>query len=172
MFCVSLHFFSPKFIYLILDNTYYRSGGGGYSWEFFVGVCCPVPQILNVFHTKECSSLENHTRFQAKMGIVYTRFQTKTAQKTYPMGRQISLYEEVPPPPRGDYQTTSYIIESLGLKVMTQVKFRRICMESSEHNWANISEKICPTMLVFDNKASLVFSGFQNILTNPIISQI
>ena len=112
------------------------------------------------------SSLENHTRFQAKMGIVYTRFQTKTAQS-------ISLYEGVPPPPPGgDYKSNSYIIESLGLKVMTQVKFRRICMESSEHNWANISEKICPTMLVFDNKASLVFSGFQNILTNPIISQI
>ena len=34
-------------------------------------------------------------------------------------------------------------------------------MESSEHNWANISETICPEMLVF-----------QNILTNPIISQI
>ena len=40
------------------------------------------------------SSLENHTRFQAKMGIVYTRFQTKTAQS-------ISLYEGVPPPPGG-----------------------------------------------------------------------
>ena len=43
------------------------------------------------------SSLENHTRFQAKMGIVYTRFQTKTAQKPYPMGRQISLHDGVPP---------------------------------------------------------------------------
>ena len=44
-------------------------------------------------------------------------------------------------------------------------------MESSEHNWANISETICPTMLVFGKKASwLCF--FQNILTNPIISQI
>ena len=29
------------------------------------------------------SSLENHTRFQAKMGEVCTRFQTKTAQKPY-----------------------------------------------------------------------------------------
>ena len=37
----------------------------------------------------------------------------------------------------------------LGLNVMTEVKFRMICMESSEHNWANISETICPTMLVF-----------------------
>ena len=30
------------------------------------------------------SFLENHTRFQAKMGEVYTCFQTKTAQKPYP----------------------------------------------------------------------------------------
>ena len=30
------------------------------------------------------SSLENHTRFQTKMGKIYTRFQTKTAQKPYP----------------------------------------------------------------------------------------
>ena len=27
--------------------------------------------------------------------------------------------------------------------------FRRICMESSEHNWANISETICAERLVF-----------------------
>ena len=32
---------------------------------------------------------------------------------------------------------------------VTQAKFRRICMESSKHNWANISETICPTMLIF-----------------------
>ena len=44
-------------------------------------------------------------------------------------------------------------------------------MESSEHNWANISETICPTMLVFGKKASWMFF-FQTILTNPIISQI
>ena len=36
-----------------------------------------------------CSSLANHTRFQTKMGKVYTRFQTKTPQKPYPMGRHI-----------------------------------------------------------------------------------
>ena len=35
------------------------------------------------------SSLRNHTRFQTKMGKVYTRFQTKTPQKPYPMGRHI-----------------------------------------------------------------------------------
>ena len=37
------------------------------------------------------SSLENHTRFQTKMGKVYTRFQTKTAQKPDPMGRYIPI---------------------------------------------------------------------------------
>ena len=34
--------------------------------------------------------------------------------------------------------------------VMNWVKFRWICMESLEHNWANISETICPEKLVFD----------------------
>ena len=32
------------------------------------------------------SSLKNHTLFQAKVDKVYTGFQTKTAQKSYPMG--------------------------------------------------------------------------------------
>ena len=39
-----------------------------------------------------CSSLENHTLFQTKMGKVYIRFQTKTAQKPYPMGRHIPIW--------------------------------------------------------------------------------
>ena len=38
------------------------------------------------------SSLENPTRFQTKMGKVYIRFQTKTAQKPYPMGRHIPIW--------------------------------------------------------------------------------
>ena len=54
------------------------------------------------------SSLENHTRFQTKIGKVCTRFQTKTAQEPYPMGggggtyRYLyGLYKGVPtlPPP-------------------------------------------------------------------------
>ena len=31
----------------------------------------------------------------------------------------------------------------------TQKKFRRVCMEFSEYNWATISETICPQMLIF-----------------------
>ena len=42
----------------------------------------------------------------------------------------------------------SNLIFDLGLNVQNQVKFRRICMESSEHNWATISETICPEMQV------------------------
>ena len=38
------------------------------------------------------SSLKNHTRFQTKMDKVYTRFQTKTAQKHHPMGRHIPIW--------------------------------------------------------------------------------
>ena len=40
-----------------------RGREGGYSWEFLVGVCRPVPQIL--------------TRFQTKNVIFHTRFQTR-----------------------------------------------------------------------------------------------
>ena len=43
------------------------------------------------------TSLENHTRFQTKMGKVYTRFQIKKAQKPYPLEWQYSLYKRVPP---------------------------------------------------------------------------
>ena len=47
------------------------------------------------------SSLVNHTRFQTKMGKIYTRFQTKTAQKPHQMGRHICTYmaylRECPP---------------------------------------------------------------------------
>ena len=38
-----------------------------------------------------CSSLENYTRFQTKMGKGDTRFQTKIAQKPYPMGRHLLI---------------------------------------------------------------------------------
>ena len=47
------------------------------------------------------SSLENPTRFQTKMGEMYTRFQTKTAQKNISFGaaHTTRLYKGVPPYP-------------------------------------------------------------------------
>ena len=46
-----------------------------------------IETILIRSYTPLRSSLKNHTRFQTKMDKVNTRFQTKTAQKPYPMGR-------------------------------------------------------------------------------------
>ena len=42
-------------------------------------------ETINTF-IHSCSSLENHPRFQTKMGKMYTRFQNKTAQKNHPDG--------------------------------------------------------------------------------------
>ena len=48
-------------------------------------------ETINTFiHSR--SSLENHTRFQTKMSKVYTRFQTKKAQKPYLLGRHIPIW--------------------------------------------------------------------------------
>ena len=50
------------------------------------------------------SSLENHTRFQTKIGKVYPPFQTKKAQKPYPLGRHAPPTPSplpIPPPPTG-----------------------------------------------------------------------
>ena len=56
-------------------------------------------ETINTFiHSR--SSPENHTRFQTKLGKVFTRFQTKTAKKPYPMGGGAylyRLYKGVPP---------------------------------------------------------------------------
>ena len=57
--------------------------------------------------TRSHSSLENHTRFQTKMCKVYSRFQTETAHKPYPLGGGggcgnmpfwLMLVGEYPPP--------------------------------------------------------------------------
>ena len=37
-------------------------------------------------------TLENHTRFKTRMAVkIYTRFQTKTDQTPYPLGRHIPI---------------------------------------------------------------------------------
>ena len=48
---------------------------------------------------------------------------------------------------------------------------RRVCMDSSEHEGANISPPNCTGMLIFGKQAFFVMP-FPNILSNPIISQI
>ena len=45
-------------------------------------------------------SLESLTRFQTKMGKVYTSFYTKTAQNPYPLGRHIPYIAYISESPR------------------------------------------------------------------------
>ena len=55
----------------------------------------------NYTFIRACGSLENRTRYKAMMVNIYTRFQTKTAQKPYSLGGTYlySLYRGVPRPP-------------------------------------------------------------------------
>ena len=63
----------------------------------FLSYSFRIAMIRTFVHSR--SSLENHIRFQTKMGKVYTRFQTKKAQKPYPMGSTYlySYIREYPP---------------------------------------------------------------------------
>ena len=54
---------------------------------FFLSYSFGIETIKTFIQSR--SSLKNHTRFQTKMGKVYTCLQTKTAQKPDPMGRHI-----------------------------------------------------------------------------------
>ena len=47
--------------------------GGGYSWEFLVGVCRPFLQILTLFQTKTCHFPHPFPDLASK---IHTRFQT------------------------------------------------------------------------------------------------
>ena len=51
---------------------------GGYSWEFLVGVCRPVLQILTLFQTKKCNFPHP---FSDQTSKIHTHFQT------WPSGR-------------------------------------------------------------------------------------
>ena len=68
---------------------------------FFLSHSFGIQTIKTFVHS--CSSLKNHTRFQTKMGKMYTRFQNKRRKNptlsggTYLYG----LYNEISPPPPG-----------------------------------------------------------------------
>ena len=59
----------------------------------------------NLFGIETTNTFLNHTLFRTKMGKIYTRFQTKTAQKPYPLRRHIpisnGLYKGSTPSSRG-----------------------------------------------------------------------
>ena len=53
-------------------------GGKGYSWEFLMGMCRPVLQILTQFQTQKCNFPHP---FSDQTSKIHTRFQT------WPLGR-------------------------------------------------------------------------------------
>ena len=55
-------------------------GGGGDSWEFLVGVCRPVLQILTRFQTKKCNFPHP---FSDQTSKIHTRFQTCPLGRNY-----------------------------------------------------------------------------------------
>ena len=54
--------------------------GGEYSWEFLVGVCRPVLQILTLFQTKKCHFPHP---FSVQTSKIHTRFQTQHLGNNY-----------------------------------------------------------------------------------------
>ena len=62
----------------------------GIRMFLFLSYSFGIETIKMLIHSS--NSLENPTRFQNNMAKVYTCFQTKTAQKPYPMGRHILIW--------------------------------------------------------------------------------
>ena len=60
--------------------------GGRYSWEFLVGVCRPVLQILTLFQTKKCNFPHP---FSDQTSKIHTRFQT------WPLGRNYVIITSI-----------------------------------------------------------------------------
>ena len=70
---------TKEFLKIIISNSHIT--GLFLNWN----------QLRNMFiHHRR--SLENYTWFQTIMGKVYNRFQTKTAQDPYPLGRPIPIW--------------------------------------------------------------------------------
>ena len=56
-----------------MNYTLLLTPGGGYYWEFLVGVCRPVLRILSLFQTKKCHFLHP---FSDQISKIHTRFRT------------------------------------------------------------------------------------------------
>ena len=61
-----------------MEKTY--RGPRGYSWEFLVGVCRPVLEILTLFQTQKCDFPHSFLDQTSKINI---RFQTWPLGKNY-----------------------------------------------------------------------------------------
>ena len=88
-----------------------------------------------------CRSLENHTRFQTKMGRVCTLFQTKTAQKTQPFGAAhpyMAYIREYPPPPRRPLPPQCHCVVSQDKKLL-QASLSLLTINGYRENTAGVT---------------------------------
>ena len=89
---------------------------------------------------------------ERQVSVVTDIFKMKQIQPLYPVSLKASQMEA-----DGTILGQKLTIECSTLinpqatikRATKMVQLRRICMESSKHNWANISETICPEMLDF-----------------------
>ena len=122
------------------------------------------------------SSLENHTRFQTKMGKVYTRFQTKTAQNpTRWVGTFLySLYKGVPPGTsvydiRGPFFCNYVIQLTLTLKMTTaQVVETSVTVNNNSpiQDYVHPDDQTQPTL-----EMTLGFQTFHSSLAHSLFAE-
>ena len=67
-------------------------GGGGYSWEFLIGVCCPVLQILTQFQTQKCNFLHPFSDQTSKIHTRLLRLECKQKNSSNPFRIRIFLF--------------------------------------------------------------------------------
>ena len=62
-----------RFLNTLISLRHKNSRGGGYSWEFLVGVCDSVLLILTLFQTKQCHFSHPYSDLASK---IHTHSQT------------------------------------------------------------------------------------------------
>ena len=67
-------------------------GGGGYSWEFLVKVCCPVPQILTHFQTKKCNFPHPFSDLAFRQKLCHHYLVVRAQTKNYSKPFQIRIF--------------------------------------------------------------------------------
>ena len=75
-----------------LLNPRPQEGGGGYSWEFLIGVCCPVLQILTQFQTQKCNFLHPFSDQTSKIHTRLLRLECKQKNSSNPFRIRIFLF--------------------------------------------------------------------------------
>ena len=71
-----------------MNYTLLLTPGGGYYWEFLVGVCRPVLRILSLFQSKKCHFPHP---FSDQISKIHAHFRTETETTGLKMGEENSI---------------------------------------------------------------------------------